>query len=276
MQLLLILMTAVSLFVPMATLAQDQAAEPLALIGNRPITQKDLDERVLSLPAKVRELYEHQQGREELLLEMVRMEIFSREAEAQGLAKDKAIQFKIQDLKKTLLASEYTKRQILAKAEVSEADALRYYELNPDQFKRPEHIKAPSIFMRLPVTASEEDRKEIRAKAASLHARAHAGEDFIELARAHSERPFQDNVEFFKRGRLSADIEDSIFALTQGELSPILEIQDGIVFFKMLDRQPEQGLSYADVKHDLMRDLKEKKINALFAAEEKRDRKSVV
>ena len=270
MQLLLIFMTAVSLFMPMVAIAQERASEPLALIGNRPITQKDLDERVLSLPAKVRELYEHEQGREELLLEMVRMEIFSREAEAQGLAKDKAIQFKIQDLKKTLLASEYTKRQILAKAEVSEAEALQYYELNPDQFKRPEHIKAPSLFLKIPSSASEDAIKEIRAKAASLLARAHAGEDFIELARAHSERPFQDNVEFFKRGRLSADIEDSIFALKQGELSPLLEIQDGIVFFKMLDRQPEQGVLYADVKYDLMRDLKEKKINALFAAEEKR------
>lgn len=270
MRLILIFMTTVSLFLPMAAIAQGPEAGPLAVIGNRPITRKDLDERVLNLPAKVRELYEHEQGREELLQEMVRMEIFSREAEAQGLAKDKAIQSKMQDLRKTLLASEYTKRKILAKAEVSEAEALQYYESNPDQFKRPEHIKAPSLFIKLPATASEDDRKKIRAKAASLHARAQAGEDFIELARAHSERPFQDNVEFFKRGRLSADIEDSIFALKEGELSPILEIQDGVVFFKMLDRQPEQGLQYADIKQDLLRDLKEKKINTLFAAEEKR------
>ena len=273
MQFILVFMTAITLFTPMVlapVAAQDQKAEPLVLIGNLPITQKDLEERLHSLPAKVRELYEHQQGREELLMEMVRTEIFSREAEAQGLAKDKAVQAMIQDLRKTLLASEYTKRKVLAKAEISEADALRYYESNRDQFTRPEMIKAPSLFIKIPPSSSNKTIKEIRAKATSLLARARDGEDFAKLARTHSERPFQDDADFFKRGRLSSDIEETVFALKPGELSPVLEVQDGVIFFKMLDRQPEKALSYADVKQDLLHDLKEKNINTLFAAEEKR------
>lgn len=273
MRKILVFTTAVSLFVPMVlapAAAQDRETEPLVLIGKSPITRKDLDDRVLSLPAKVRELYEHPRGREELLMEMVRTEIFSREAEAQGLAKDKAMQTKIQDLRKTLLAAEYTKRQVLAKAQVSEAEALQYYDSNRDQFKRPELIKAPSLFIKIPPSASEKVAKEIRAKAASLLARARAGEDFVKLAHTHTERPFQDDAEFFKRGRLSPDIEDTVFALKPGELSPILEIQDGVVFFKLLDRQPEQALSYAEVEQGLLRDLKGKKTNTLFEAEEKR------
>lgn len=273
MRIILVLVTAISLLMPMLlapAAAQDRKAAPLALIGNLPITQKDLEERVLSLPAKVREIYEQPHAREELLMEMVRTEIFSREAEAQGLTKDKTIQAKIQDLRKTLLAAEYTKRQILAKSEISEAEALRHYELNRDRFNRPEQIKAPSLFIKIPSAASEKEVKEKRAQAASFLARAHAGEDFTQLARIHTERPFQDNAEFFVRGRLSPAIEDIIFALKPGELSPILEIQDGVIIFKLLDRQPEQALSYAEVKQDLMRDLKDKKVNTLFEAEEKR------
>ena len=273
MKFILLFMTAITLIAPMIltpVAAQDQKVEPLVLIGNLPITQKDLEERLRSLPTKVREMYEHQQGREELLMEMVRTEIFSREAEAQGLAKDKAVQAMIQDLRKTLLASEYTKRKVLAKAEISEADALRYYELNRDQFTQPEMIKAPSLFIKIPPSSSDKTIKEIQAKAASVLSRARDGEDFAQLARTHSEHPFKDDADFFKRGRLSPDIEETIFALKPGELSPVLEVQDGVIFFKMLDRQPEKALSYAEAKQDLLRDLKEKNINTLFAAEEKR------
>lgn len=272
MRAILIFVTVVSVLVPFGTpsFAVDSQARPLAVIGNRAITEKDLDERIQSLPAKVREMYDHPQGREELLQEMVRTEIFAREAEAQGLTKDKAIQAKIQDLRKTFLAAEYTKRHILSRALVTEAEALRHFESNREQFKQPEQIKAPSLFIKVSPSDSDDVRKEKKSKAAALLARARAGEDFMQLVSSHSERPFKDDSGFFKRGRLAADIETTVFALKPGELTPLLEVEDGLIFFKLFERKPEQALSFAEVKQGLLQDLSEKKIRTLFESEEKR------
>ena len=75
----------------------------LALIGSQKITVKELNERLEKLPPDSKFIYVTEQGREQFLREMVRAEVFSREAREIGLNKVKDFRERITKIENALL-----------------------------------------------------------------------------------------------------------------------------------------------------------------------------
>jgi peptidyl-prolyl cis-trans isomerase C len=243
--------------------------EALATIGTKKITLKDVRDRMEEL-APGKEIPTGTEDIERLVREVVRIEVFAREAKIIDLDKDRDFQSRIEGITKAVLAAEYAKRRILPNVRVSEEEAKSYYMEHLNEYKSPERIKAPFISIKIPADASEQVIREKQAKALDVVERLNRGEDFSKLSQQFSESIFQDETDYFARGRLLPELEESVFGLKVGEISPILKSEDGLSIFKLEGRIPERILPYEEIREKVLEGLKRTKERDEFEATERR------
>ena len=254
---------------PFEPMAGQAASDPVLVKGKGfRITEKDLEAKVQNLPFSAQELFTTDEGKEYLLKELVRIEVFAREARSKGMEKDAAFQAKLAQVTNALLATEYTKRKILNQP-IKEEDVQRYYTEHSSEFKVPERIKAPFIFIGVPKGASKETWKEKETKAKEIHARAKSGEDFAKLLEATSDAKERE-WDYFPRGRLSPEVEEDVFHLKVGEISPVLRIDSGLLIFKLEGKTPETLPPYEEVKSQVKEAAQGEKRQKAFEEMEKK------
>jgi parvulin-like peptidyl-prolyl isomerase len=222
------------------------ASDPVLVQGQGfQITKKELESKVLNLPLRARELLATDEGKDHLLRELVRIEVFSTEAKSEGMEKDAAFQKKLAQVTNALLAEEYTMRKILSQP-IPEEDAKRYYQEHTAEFKVPERIKAPFIFISVPPKKSQKIWKEKESRANDLQKRAKRGEDFTRLMETASDAAERES-DYFARGRLVPTIEEEVFRLKVGEVSPVFKTESGFLIYKLEDRLSETTPPYDEV-----------------------------
>ncbi len=100
------------------------------------------------------------------------------------------------------------------------------------------------------ISTRERDSTEALEQIQALRARALAGEDFAELARAHSEDPGSGtrggDLGFFSRGRMVAPFEQAAFELeSPGDISDVVRTQFGYHLIQLLEREEQQSYEAA-------------------------------
>src|SRR5438046_3028041 len=127
------------------------------------------------------------------------------------------------ELKSELEKSEIINRRVRTRVNITNDDVERYYKLNSKSYRAPERARIRHILLAVPQNASPEQVQAAIAKAADLHKRIIAGEDFSKLAREFSDgagRADGGDVGWFQRGTLVSGIEDVAFAkLSVGQRS---------------------------------------------------------
>jgi peptidyl-prolyl cis-trans isomerase D len=157
------------------------------------------------------------------------------------------------------------------KVEISENDIKSYYEANKDsEYKEKEQVRARHILIKVPDDASEEKKKELRAKAEEILKEAKSGADFAELARKYSEdegsKDKGGDLGFFGKGRMVPEFEKVAFSLNPGEISDIVETQYGFHIIKVEEKKPEKIKPLDEVKDQIKRKLA-KEASELLARE---------
>lgn len=96
---------------------------------------------------------------------------------------------------------------------------------------------ASHILLALPPNATAVQRDSVRRLAESLRERAAAGEDFPTLVMTHSSDPgsarFAGRLGTFERGVMLPPIDEAVFSMAPGEVSPPVETELGIHVIKM-------------------------------------------
>lgn len=154
---------------------------------------------------------------------------------------------------------------------VGEPDAKEFYDKNPDKFKQPEQVRASHIFKRIPQGADPAAKARIRASLEPVLKQVHAGGDFADLAKKHSEDGSAQaggDLNFFGPGQMVPEFEKVAFQLKPGETSDIVESQFGFHIIKVTDRRPGRTMPFAEVKEQIANYLKQQrqqeKANALI------------
>jgi len=81
--------------------------------------------------------------------------------------------------------------------------------------------------------------------------RLESGEDFAELAAAHSSDMSASaggDMGYQHEGALSPDAEAAIAALDVGDVSEPVRVLEGMAIFKLLDRRPQRLREFSDVE----------------------------
>ena len=123
-----------------------------------------------------------------------------------------------------------------APVSVSEAEMLERFQAERGRLgQRPKTVTFRQVVVS--PAASEEAMEAARVEAQALLDRINAGEDFAELARAHSDDPgtaeLGGDLGWFRRGRMVREFEDAAFSLFDGEVSDVIRTDFGFHIIKV-------------------------------------------
>ncbi len=136
--------------------------------------------------------------------------------------------------------AEILERRVRAEVPAGEADVRAFYDRNPALFTEPEKVRVSVIVLRVDPGAGKAARDKAREEAAAIRARLAKGADFAELAKIHSGDVTAQNggdMGFVHRGALPEAVQEILDKLGEGDLSPPLEVLEGIAIVRVVARQ---------------------------------------
>ena len=159
----------------------------------------------------------------------------------------------LEDLRNQLILLKLMNRKVDAAVLASEEEVRAYYDGRPEEFKLPDQIRLRQILIRLPSSASPEEAERARRKAERVIAEANGGEDFERLAETFSdgaERRQGGDLGFFKKGELAPEIDQIVFNLEPGAISPVIRTGLGFHLFKVEERQSNRRQTFEKVRKE--------------------------
>ena len=166
-------------------------------------------------------------------------------------------------IKRGMAIQQLIDKEVGDKVKISDEESKQYYDTHPEFFKQPEQVNASHILIKVDENASEAQKAEARKKIQEVQQKLQKGEDFATLAKTYSEGPSAPqggNLGYFRRGQMVKPFEDTAFKLKPGETSDIVETRFGYHLIKVIDKQPEKTLAYAEIKDRLNELLKKQKL----------------
>lgn len=146
-------------------------------------------------------------------------------------------------------------RQVLERASagvaVGDAAIHDFYLRNEADFMRPEQRRLRHLYLPFAPDMDAARRGQARATLEAVRAQARAGGDFAQLAREHSlgsSAAQGGDIGFVQREELAAPLAEAAFALAEGEVSPIVELPDGLHLLKVEQRIAAQRLPEAEYR----------------------------
>jgi len=143
------------------------------------------------------------------------------------------------EVEKSLTVRLLLERQIRPKSEVTDAEARRFFEEHEDALPvMPERLSLAQIYLKPAASAAAESTtvRELEA----IRTRALAGEDFAELARAHSDDPSAaagGDLGYFGRGDMESSFEQAALSLASpGDISGVVKTPFGFHLIQLVDR----------------------------------------
>jgi parvulin-like peptidyl-prolyl isomerase len=169
-------------------------------------------------------------------------------AEGRGAAQDPGLAMALAETERTVLTAALKRREAAA-VEVTDAEIDAALAQHPDAFHKPQRRRLRNLFKRRPPGAGPEQIAALRGTMEALRQRLAAGADFAALAAAESDSQTRlqggliGNVE---PGRLRPEIDAAAAKLGPGEISPVLETDDGWTILKCDEILPAKNPSAAE------------------------------
>ncbi len=129
-----------------SSLTAEQAAQPLAKIGDSVLTLGDFAAALETMDQFDRLRYQSPERRKELLDEMISVEILAREAREKGYDKDPQTQQEVRAILRDAML-EQVRKGAVTPAEIPESDARAYYESHRGDYRDPERRRVSAIVM---------------------------------------------------------------------------------------------------------------------------------
>ena len=177
-----------------------------------------------------------------------------------------------EDIRDEITLSQVREREVESNIAISEGEIDNYLNSDLTNQGGGEEYEVAHILLRAPESASPEQIQELKVKAEQIHERAQQGENFAQLAAAHSDAP--DGMQGGNLGVRSLDRLPSIFSeavakLNAGEVTPLLRSPNGFHIVKLLGKRggaetPQVQQTHA--RHILIR------VNELVSESEARHR----
>jgi peptidyl-prolyl cis-trans isomerase SurA len=179
------------------------------------------------------------------------MEDVEKAAQAQGISFE---DFK-QNMKNNILTQRVIGQEVGGHITVTATEIQQSYDQHKTEMQRPEQVRLSEILVptqttppvkndkgetQLPVTPSPDQVAQAQAKANQIYAMLKKGDKFDDVAKKYSGGPtaaIGGDLEYFKPGTLSKDLETQVFALKPGDFTEPIRTNQGFVILKVTEHQ---------------------------------------
>lgn len=158
---------------------------------------------------------------------------------------------------------------IKAGIEVSDADVQAYYDQNKARFSTPEQRKVRHIL--LPAEEQGKTPAELKAAAEKVLAEVKANPgDFAKFAAKYStdagSAKSGGELGYFGKGDMPEAFEQAMYALPKDQISDLVKTQFGYHILEVTDIRGGNQKSLADVKPEIVSEIKNQKLTVAFAS----------
>jgi len=235
--------------IPADQLPANQKAQGYKMLLNDLITEKLVTKRAASIEVKDEDINAQ--------LEQLRSRFPNPEAFQEQLTKSGQTVEKIRDdIRSYLRQQNWVQDQVKDAPKASDADAEDFYAKNPDQFKKPEQVRASHILIAVPADANEAQVGEKKKAAEAIAARVKGGEAFDKLAAELSEDPSakqnSGDLNFFSREQMVPEFSEAAFGMKKGDISDPVKSQFGFHVIQVTDRKEAEVMTLESVKPRLL------------------------
>jgi peptidyl-prolyl cis-trans isomerase SurA len=186
------------------------------------------------------------------------MEDLEKAAQAQGVSFE---EFK-QNMKDTILTQKVIQQEVGAHISVTQQEIQDYYNQHKAEMQQPEQVRLSEILISTQPQAakagsntaepsSDELVAQAKSKADAIYAQLQNGAKFPELAKTSSAGPTAaqgGDLEYFKKGTLSKQLEDQVFALKAGQFTEPIRTNQGWVILEVTEHTSEGVPSLKEVE----------------------------
>jgi len=175
------------------------------------------------------------------------MEDLEKAAQAQGVSFE---EFK-QNMKESILTQKVIQQEVGAHISVTQQEIQDYYNQHKSEMERPEQVRLSEILISTqpppakpgqPEPSSDQLVAQAKAKVDAIYAQLQKGAKFDAVAQKESAGPTAGqggDLEYFKRGTLSKQLEDQVFALKAGQYTEPIRTNQGWVILKVSEHTSE-------------------------------------
>jgi len=178
------------------------------------------------------------------------MEDLEKAAVSQGVSWE---DFK-QNLKNGIVTQKVIQQEVGGHIVITQQEIQQFYDQHKAEMEQPEQVRLSEILVStqknevktengkaaLPEMPDTEVVAAAQKKADSIYEQLQKGGDFAALAKANSDGPTSQaggDLEYFKRGTLSKELEDKVFALQAGQYTQPIRTNQGWVILKVSEHQ---------------------------------------
>jgi peptidyl-prolyl cis-trans isomerase SurA len=191
------------------------------------------------------------------------MEDLEKAAEAQGASYE---DFK-QNLRNQIITQKVISEQVGQKLAMNKDEERKFYDQHKADMERPEEVRLSEILIapKTPVKPNGVDGKPeppteaetetalaaAKVKAEDVLEQLHKGVKFEDLSKKYSDGPSAKeggDLSYFKRGTLSKELEDKVFALKGGETTDTVRTKQGYVILQVTEHQMAGIPSFKEVE----------------------------
>lgn len=149
---------------------------------------------------------------------------------------------------------------LLDTIEVSDAQIEEYYQNNMNNYQTDEERRASHILFEF---------GDDESQASEILGRVQAGEDFSELAKQYSADTVSaeqgGDLDWFGKGVMDPAFETAVFALENvGDTTDVVRSEFGLHIIKLTDIKPQEVVSLADAREDVISTLKQNGASEAF------------
>jgi peptidyl-prolyl cis-trans isomerase SurA len=152
-----------------------------------------------------------------------------------------------------LLTKKVISSEVGSHINVPKEEIQKYYDEHKAEFMRPEQVVLRSI--EINTTGKDEaEVAELKKKADTALKRIQDGEDFGEIAKRFSDGSTARQGGYlgeYKRGELSKELEDTVFAMKRNGLTPVMETKQGFLIMQVLEHYDEGEQPLAKVANEI-------------------------
>jgi peptidyl-prolyl cis-trans isomerase SurA len=158
------------------------------------------------------------------------------------------------NIRNKLLTQEVIRREVGSHIAIGRDESMKYYEEHKKDFVKPEQVALRAIEISTE-GKKDADLADLKKKAEDLLRRIKEGEDFATLAKRFSDGSTAQQGGFlgvYKRGELSKQLEDQVFAMKKNQLTDVIETKQGFLILQVLERYEEGEQPFDKVENEIM------------------------
>ena len=158
------------------------------------------------------------------------------------------------NIRNKFLTQEVIRREVGSHISIGHEEAMKYYEEHKKEFVKPEQVALRAIEISTEAK-KDTDLPDLKKKAEDLLRRIKEGEDFATLAKRFSDGSTAQQGGYlgvYKRGELSKQLEDQVFAMKKNQLTDVIETKQGFLILQVLERYEEGEQPFEKVENEIM------------------------